>query len=433
MALNPISGDVTGGANGNGVQPWVSTTHPSAARPAPIRTTGVIGWMRANLFSGFFNTLLTILTAVVLYLIVVGLARWVFFEAYWEPVWVNRKLFTVGLYPWERIWQVVGVLWVVSALMGISAGEWGSFMRTLGVGLASLLFALALLPLDPTARIALFVGAGLAVGGYLLGRFAQFKTSLLVWAWVLSLPLSVWLLRGGITLPFVGTIWTFGGDLIPYSVIGGLVLTMLLAVVGITLSFPIGVLLALGRRSKLPIVKGVCVGYIELIRGVPLVTLLFMAMIALPLILPSGATAPENAVRAMVAITLFAAAYLAENVRGGLQAVPKGQYEAADAVGLSGIQKLRLIVLPQALRAVIPAIVGQFIGLFKDTSLVSLVGLLELLGIARVVIQQAEWVQVQGGITREVYVFVAVVYFLFSYGMSYASRRLEVQLDVGQR
>jgi general L-amino acid transport system permease protein len=164
-----------------------------------------------------------------------------------------------------------------------------------------------------------------------------------------------------------------------------------------------------------------------------LVTLLFMAMIALPLILPSGATAPENAVRAMVAITLFAAAYLAENVRGGLQAVPKGQYEAADAVGLSGIQKLRLIVLPQALRAVIPAIVGQFIGLFKDTSLVSLVGLLELLGIARVVIQQAEWVQVQGGITREVYVFVAVVYFLFSYGMSYASRRLEVQLDVGQR
>jgi len=166
---------------------------------------------------------------------------------------------------------------------------------------------------------------------------------------------------------------------------------------------------------------------------VPLVTLLFMAMIALPLVLPSGATAPENAVRAMVAITLFAAAYLAENVRGGLQAVPKGQYEAADAVGLSGVQKLRLIVLPQALRAVIPAIVGQFIGLFKDTSLVSLVGLLELLGIARVVIQQAEWVKVQGGVTSEVYVFVAFVYFLFSYGMSYASRRLEVQLDVGQR
>lgn len=430
MALNPMPGDPLSGAD---VQPWVSTSHPSPARPAPMRTTGVTGWLRANLFNGVLNTLLTILTAIALYYVVTGLVRWVFFEAYWEPVWVNRKLFTVGLYPWERIWQVVAVLWVVSALMGVSAGEWGRFMRTLGVGLAALLLALALLPLDPTARIALFVGAGLVVIGYLLGRFIHFRSSLLVWAWILSLPLVIVLLRGGVTLPFVGTIWTFGGDLIPYSAIGGLTLTMLLAVVGITMSFPIGVLLALGRRSKLPVIKGVCVAYIELIRGVPLVTLLFMAMIALPLVLPSGATAPENAVRAMVAITLFAAAYLAENVRGGLQAVPKGQYEAADAVGLSGVQKLRLIVLPQALRAVIPAIVGQFIGLFKDTSLVSLVGLLELLGIARVVIQQAEWVKVQGGVTSEVYVFVAFVYFLFSYGMSYASRRLEVQLDVGQR
>ena len=430
MALNPNPGDATGGRD---VSTWVSTAHPSAARPAPVRTTGVVGWMRANLFMGFFNSLLTILTAIALYFIVTGLLRWIFFQAYWEPVWVNRKIFTVGLYPWERIWQVVFVLWIVSALLGLSAGQWGRFMRTLGVGLTALQLALALLPLDPTARIALFVGAGLVVGGYLLGRFAQFQTGLLVWAWILSLPIAIWLLRGGITLPVVGTIWTFGGNLIPYSVIGGLTLTMLLAVVGITMSFPIGVLLALGRRSKLPVIKGVCVAYIELIRGVPLVTLLFMAMIALPLVLPSNATSPENAVRAMVAITLFAAAYLAENVRGGLQAVPRGQYEAADAVGLSGIQKLRLIVLPQALRAVIPAIVGQFIGLFKDTSLVSLVGLLELLGIARVVIQQAEWVQVQGGVTREVYVFVAFVYFLFSYGMSYASRRLEVQLAVGQR
>lgn len=388
--------------------------------------------MHANLFNGFFNSLLTILVAVALYFIVTGLVRWAF-GAYWEPVWVNRKLFTVGLYPWDRIWQVVAVLWVVSALLGLSAGEWGSFMRTLGVGLAALQFALALLPLDPTARIALFVGAGLVVAGYLLGRFSQFRTQLLVWAWVLSLPVSIVLLRGGLTLPFLGTAWTFGGNLIPYSAIGGLTLTVLLALVAITVSFPIGVLLALGRRSNLPIIRGVCIAYIELIRGVPLVSLLFMAMIALPLVLPSGATAPENAVRAMVAITLFEAAYEAENVRGGLQAVPKGQYEAADAVGLSTVQKLRLIVLPQALRAVIPAIVGQFIGLFKDTSLVSLVGLLELLGIARVVIQQAEWVQVQGGITREVYVFVALVYFLFSYGMSYASRRLEVQLAVGER
>ncbi|MGL4650247.1 MAG: amino acid ABC transporter permease, partial [Caldilineaceae bacterium] len=164
-----------------------------------------------------------------------------------------------------------------------------------------------------------------------------------------------------------------------------------------------------------------------------LITLLFMAMIALPLILPSGATAPENAVRAMVAIVAFESAYLAETVRGGLQAVPKGQYEAADAVGLRTIGKLRLIVLPQALRAVIPAIVGQFISLFKDTSLVALVGLVDLLGVGQVVIKQPEWISIQGGITREVYVFVALVFFLFSFGMSSASRRLENRLGVGNR
>ncbi len=434
MASETASGTPVADNPGGGVAaPWVSTTHPSAARPVPVRTTGKIGWLRVNLFNGFFNSALTILSALALYYIITGLVNWVVNEAYWEPIWVNRKLFTVGLYPWERIWQVVAVLWMVSVLMGLSAGAWGSFMRTLGVGLASIQFALAFLPLDPTARIALFVGSALVVGCYFVGRYAKIPTRLLVWAWILSLPAAIFLLRGAVTVPGLGTIWTFGGDQIPYSLIGGLVLTMLLAVVAITLSFPIGVMLALGRRSDLPVIKGACVAYIELIRGVPLVTLLFMAMIALPLLLPSGATAPENAVRAMVAITLFAAAYLAENVRGGLQAVPQGQYEAADAVGLSTVQKYRLIVLPQALRAVIPAIVGQFIGLFKDTSLVALVGLLELLGIARVVIQQSEWVQVQGGITREVYVFVAVVYFIFSYGMSYASRRLEVQLDTGQK
>jgi general L-amino acid transport system permease protein len=214
---------------------------------------------------------------------------------------------------------------------------------------------------------------------------------------------------------------------------GGLLLTILLAVVGIAASFPIGVLLALGRKSNLPIVRGLCVGYIELIRGVPLITLLFMAMIALPLLLPGGARAPENAVRAMVAIIAFESAYLAETVRGGLQAVPHGQYEAADAVGLGTVTKYRMIVLPQALRAVIPAIVGQFISLFKDTSLVALVGLVDLLGVAQVVIKQPEWIPIQGGISREVYVFVALVYFIFSYGMSNASRRLESQLGVGTR
>jgi general L-amino acid transport system permease protein len=214
---------------------------------------------------------------------------------------------------------------------------------------------------------------------------------------------------------------------------GGLLLTILLAVVGITFSFPLGLALALGRRSSLPVVKYFCIAYIEMIRGVPLISILFMAMIVLPLFLPVGMPSPTNVTRAMVGITLFSAAYLAENVRGGLQSVPKGQYEAADALGLSTWAKYRMIILPQALRAVIPAIVGQFIGLFKDTSLVALVGLVDLLGIARSIIQQPDWVNTPGGITQEVYVAIAVIYFIFSYGMSWSSRQLETRLGVGKR
>lgn len=412
---------------------WVSPSHPTPPRPAPRLQTGVVGWLRANLFNGIWNTLLTLTAATLIVLLVPPIVRWFFLRAYWEPIWLNRKLFAVYIYPWAQIWQPATVLLIVAALLGASAGRWGGFMRALSFGLAGLLLGLGLLPLDPTARAVLLGAAGLVTGGYVLGRLVALPNQLLAFLWVLSLPVSIVLLRGGLTLPGIGVVFLFGNKLISYSAMGGLLLTVLLAVVGIALSFPIGVLLALGRRSQLPILRALCVAYIELIRGVPLISLLFMAMIALPLILPAGTTAPENAVRAMVAIIAFEAAYLAENVRGGLQAVPKGQYEAADAVGLSTVGKLRLIILPQALRAVIPAIVGQFISLFKDTSLVALVGLVDLLGVAQVVIKQPEWVPIAGGITREVYVFVALVYFTFSFGMSSASRRLESQLGVGKR
>jgi general L-amino acid transport system permease protein len=153
----------------------------------------------------------------------------------------------------------------------------------------------------------------------------------------------------------------------------------------------------------------------------------------LPLFLPQNAETPSAVVRAVVVITLFSAAYLAENVRGGLQAIPHGQYEAADALGLNGLDKLRHIILPQALTKVIPAIVGQFIGLYKDTSLVILVGLLELMGVAKSVTQQPEWLKISGGVTKEVFLFVALVYFIFSFGMSYSSRRLEANLGAGRR
>ena len=201
---------------------------------------------------------------------------------------------------------------------------------------------------------------------------------------------------------------------------GGLMLTMQLTVLGIVASFPIGLALALGRRSKLPVVKYVCILYIEVVRGVPLITVLFLATLLVPLVDPTLATI-ENAVRAWVGITMFSAAYLAENVRGGLQSIDRGQTEAAQAIGLSGWQTTLHILLPQALRAVIPALVGQFITLFKDTSLVFIVGLAEMLGIAVRVVAQPEFLQRR----QETFLYVAIIYFVFSYIMSYISRRVE--------
>jgi general L-amino acid transport system permease protein len=238
-------------------------------------------------------------------------------------------------------------------------------------------------------------------------------------AWIVSLPVTFLLVAG-----FAGTPLTAVGT----SSWGGLLLTIILATVGIVLSFPLGVLLALGRRSRLPAVRILSTGYIEIIRGVPLVTILFMADLLLPLFLP-GEWRLDRVARAIGGITLFSAAYVAENVRGGLQAIPAGQVEAAQALGLTGMQTNISIVLPQALRAVIPANVGLFISLLKDTTLVVIVSLLELLGIGRAVVAQPEWL----GTDFEVYVFVAAVFFVLCYALSQASYRLERELGVGER
>jgi general L-amino acid transport system permease protein len=412
---------------------WVNRSHPQPAQRPPASEIGTIGWLRANLFNGVWNTLLTLLTLLLVYYAGSSLLRWAFTQAFWEPIWLNRKLFAVGLYPQARLLQPSLVLATVSLLFGLSAGRWGSIVRRVAVGLAALLLLLAVIPIGPAAQIWMGISLALLIAGYVVALRIAIPSSVLAVAWVLSIPFALFVLRGSIELRTVGLSIPILGGPIPSNFIGGLMLTILLTVVGISFSFPIGVALALGRRSHLPVIRYFCIGYIELIRGVPLITLLFMGMLVLPLFLPRGWPSPEAITRVMVAITLFSAAYLAENVRGGLQAVPRGQYEAADAIGLSAWQKTRLIVLPQALRAVIPAIVGQFIALFKDTSLVALVGLTDLLGIGRAVIQQPEWLVVAGGITREVYVFVALVYFVFSFGMSWASRQLEAQLGVGDR
>lgn len=410
---------------------WVNQNHPTPAGKPPASEVGMLGWLRANLFSGVWSSLFTIVTLVLLYFIVTGVARWVL-NAYWEPVWANRKLFAVGPYPTDQLIQPTLVLMMVSLLFGLSAGHWGSFLRNLAVGLGALFAVLAIIPIGMQAQIVMGIALAVLVVGYLVGLRAPISGKWLTILWLLSMPATFIILQGGFTLARIDFAWAFAPTVEP-GLWGGLMLTMLLALVGITLSFPLGVLLALGRRSRLPVVKYFSIGYIEVIRGVPLITLLFMGMAMLPLFLPPGSTSPPGVYRVLVAVTLFSAAYLAENVRGGLQAIPNGQYEAADALGLSGVAKLRFIILPQALTKVIPAIVGQFIGLFKDTSLASLVGLLELVGVAKSVIQQPEWLGTPGGVAKEVYIFVALVFFIFSFGMSFASRKLETQLGVGKR
>jgi general L-amino acid transport system permease protein len=236
-----------------------------------------------------------------------------------------------------------------------------------------------------------------------------------------STRIATWML---IVAPILMFVFVYGlGNILPLSDTarwGGLLLTLMLTVVGIIASFPIGVLLALGRRSSLPVISTFCTLYIEFVRGVPLITVLFMAQLLVPLVNPSLASTP-GAFRAMIAVLLFSAAYLAENTRGGLQSIPPGQEEAAKALGLSGWQATLYITLPQALRAVIPAMVGSFISLYKDTSLVAIVGLLDLLGMSKNVVAQTEFLQRQ----REVLLFIVIIYFLVSYSMSTLSKRIE--------
>jgi general L-amino acid transport system permease protein len=411
---------------------WVNTRPPMPARKPPTTETGVIGWLRKNLFSSVVNSVLTIGALIVLYYVVAGLVQWVFFEAFWEPIWVNRKLIATGTYPAAQLWQPMLLLMVISLFFGLSAGRWGGIVRSVSIGIAALLLLLVVVPVGTWAQLRFGISLALLIAGYVIALRLPVPDRALVIGWLLTIPLALILLKGGIEFRTLGIRYAFAPLVSPNNY-GGLLLTILLTVVGITFSFPLGLALALGRRSSLPVIKYFSIAYIEMIRGVPLISILFMAMIVLPLFLPQGTPSPTNVTRAMVGITLFSAAYLAENVRGGLQSVPKGQYEAADALGLSTWQKLRMIILPQALRAVIPAIVGQFIALFKDTSLVALVGLVDLLGIARAIIQQPEWVNTPGGLTREVYAAIAVIYFVFSYGMSWASRQLESRLGVGNR
>jgi general L-amino acid transport system permease protein len=254
-------------------------------------------------------------------------------------------------------------------------------------------------------------------------------SALLVALWVLSAWRGMWrpslAIVWGAGLALVGVLMWGGVPGLPYvenERWGGLILTLLLATFGLALAFPLSIFLALGRRSSLPVIRALCVAYIELVRGVPLISVLFMASVMLPLFLPAGVSI-DKLLRAQLALVLFAAAYLAEAVRGGLQAIPRHQYEAADALGLDYFQKTLFIILPQALRIAVPPLVNTVIGFFKDTSLVLIIGLFDLLSTIKVALQDPQW----SGFGVEAYLFAALVYFAFCYAMSRYSRRLERQ------
>ena len=389
----------------------------------PPLPPGPIKWIRDNLFNSWFNTLLTVVLLPFIFFTLVGAIRWVFTTAQWDAVYNFPLLYTVGQYPRQELWRVGISLSFMMFLLGASWGKWNGLLRSIGITFAIIFGIFAVFPV---AHSALTVGMRFYLGsnvlliliGSRIGKLTTVWRSHIVIGWTIVPVLTIILLTGfeNITaLPRVATtLW------------GGLLVTFLLSAGGILLSFPIGVALALGRRSTLPVVKVFSTVFIETIRGVPLITILFMFSIILALFLPEESRI-DRLIRALMAVTFFSAAYSAENVRGGLQAVPSGQIEAAKAVGMNGFQTMVFIVLPQALRAVLPAIVGQFIALFKDTTLVVIVGINDLLGIGRSIINSdPAYVQQQ----LEVYLFIAVIYWIFSYLMSLASRRLEAALGV---
>lgn len=390
----------------------------------PVPASSPVDWVRKNLFNSVLNTILTFVFGALLLWALYSAASFVV-RSDWTIVDVNLTNFMVGRFPREflpSLWA--GLFWLmltIGLVAGVAGQErtrtaWRGLVGRFGPPLAFLvvvlLFTDGVLPWLLTAGVLATAAIGYVVGQRLPSVIAK----------------RIWLIAiAGLLIAY----FTASAPTEGYKPWGGLVLTVFLAFGAIALSFPFGVLLALGRRSTLPAVRVVCVGYIELMRGVPLITLLFMGAFMLGFFYPDFIPKPGKITAALIAIVLFTAAYVAEIVRGGLQSVPRGQLEAARAIGLSPLRTTRKIVLPQALRAVIPAIVGQFISLFKDTSLVSILGLLELLGVARVVTQQPDFAA--KGLNDQTLAFAAFIYWVFCYSMSRASQRLEERLGVGQQ
>ena len=292
-------------------------------------------WARENLFSSWYNSILTVLTLSLLYVVLREAGEWAFTRAKWAVIPANLTNLLVGTYPRSELWRIWTLLYMVSALAGLSAGVWAGRSFRFALRLAALTILIACLPFSWQVRGLILVNGALAAGGFFVARGRSGWSKGIVLLWVLSLPATLLLL------------WGTGGEVLPRvesSSWGGFALTMLLAVFGIVFSFPVGVLLALGRQSSLPAVSAVCAAWVELVRGMPLVAVIFMAHLLAPIFLPEFRI--DKVARAMMGFVLFTSAYVAENVRGGLQGVPKGQYDAAKALGLNGTLMMGLVILP---------------------------------------------------------------------------------------
>jgi general L-amino acid transport system permease protein len=374
-------------------------TEMAIAEAPPRSVQGTGHWLRANLFSSITDSILTIVGVSVLILAIPPLVDWLFLSAQWVGTDRSFCATTVqgGMQPegWSgACWAFVG-----DKFQQFIYGRYPVAERW-RVNLVALMFIALLTPL-------------------LIPSVPRKGLNALLLFIVFPIIAFILLLGGWFGLTHVETpLW------------GGLMVTLILSFVGISVSLPCGILLALGRRSRLPVIKAVCVAFIELVRGVPLVTVLFMASVMLPLFLPPG-TYFDKLLRAIVGVAIFASAYMAEVIRGGLQAIPKGQFEGADALGLNYSQKMRLVILPQAVKLVIPGIVSEFIGLFKDTTLVYIIGMFDLLGSVQQNFSDASWASAQTPMTG--LVFAGFIYFVFCAGMSRYSMFMERRLNTGHK
>ncbi len=437
--------------------------------PPPVNTGGITGWMRQNLFSSVSNTILTLIGVYLLYLVLPGTLKWVLFDAVWSGndrlacatgaqggelpsgwkaacwpyVGAYLKLFIYGRYPDAELWRVNLVL------LMFFGGLVPLLMPSAPYKRENMLFVLGIFPV---ASFVLLSGGNLGLNGFLLPESMMAPSALKFWIDYLILtgiiaglvyaymkatdsePTKPAMLAA-IAMAIIGLVLfvmsvDFGLVPVGTDLWGGFVMTLVIAITGIVAALPLGILLALGRRSDMPAVSLLSVIFIEFWRGVPLITVLFMSSVVLPLFLPDGVTF-DKLLRALIGIALFSSAYMAEVVRGGMQAIPKGQYEGAMAVGLNYWQSMRMIILPQALKIVIPGIVNTFIGLFKDTTLVSIIGLLDFLGMINLSHSDSLWATPVQALTS--YVFCALIFFLFCFSMSRYSIFMEDRLNTSHR